>query len=773
MKILIEGYQYQEADVKHILQGFEPYTKNGKTKIDHVGYLFSKEIGDCIFFLPKVLMNEKNEILFHEDLTPEKILDLDVALQNEWVKKDDYEFLSQFSVWIFRAIREFYRLNPDSEILLSKSFSLLNSSEDEKDATLLDIILSLIRFNNENQDFFMFTIKNIHSGYNKINWNKTISHSAAVMQRKTPIYLDPVNKKKQINFDEELLIIFFSILAHVNGKYGFRAPINYNYELISEEMFENYLAGYGLIRLRQIKYKYFSDKALQLWNLCHTFFEAAEKINSSAQDCDYLIARNFNIVFESIIDELIGDDKTKIDASLKDQPDGKIVDHIFRYSSLINESDIYYIGDSKYYKIGGSLGGNSIYKQYTYAKNIIQFNIDWFFEDKQKNRTGDDRRAKVHYRDELTEGYNITPNFFISAEVRDSLSYADDVIKPRDNEKDKHQIFQFENRLFDRDTLWLSHYDINFLYIIALYARSNTFEKQQFKEKAKKVFKSKIAELINYQYEFSVLEPRMGYSLQRTIDINFKRLYGKVFRPYDDKDILILALQKGAVENQEVLDEIKPYFYIHQGYEIGKDVDETINTAQKVRTQFATYVLQDNFVDRFAAESEVKYGTIERIFNDSEVSRNSILKDCQLSTELVEQALPLEQEFVLVGFFNGDAHLKAILKNRLYYVRTGFRNGSLRLEPNAQFCKYLFLHNKDKYYLFKLTGDAPRLFTGKQLMEKNFPVRKPDETYIGYDLASSDPTTIENIDVQNAIIKGIGNRIADSYFTTLKELFGL
>ena len=773
MKILIEGYQYQEADVKHILQGFEPYTKNGKTNIDYVGYFFSKEIDDCIFFLPKVLMNEKNEILFHEDLTPEKILDLDVALQKEWVKKDDYDFLSQFSVWIFRAIKEFYRLNPDSEILLSKSFSLLDRSENEKDATLLDIILSLIRFNNENQDFFMFTIKNIHSGYNKINWNKTISQSAAVMQHKTPIYLDPVNKKKQINFDEELLIIFFSILAHVNGKYGFRTPINYNYELISESIFENYLAGYGLIRLRQIKYKYFSDKALQLWNLCYTFFEAAEKINSSAQDCDYLIARNFNIVFESIIDELIGDDKTKIDASLKDQPDGKIVDHIFRYSSLINENDIYYIGDSKYYKIGGSLGGNSIYKQYTYAKNIIQFNIDWFFEDKQNNRTGDDRRAKVHYRDELTEGYNITPNFFISAEVRDSLSYADDVIKPRDNEKDRHKIFQFENRLFDRDTLWLSHYNVNFLYIIALYARSNIFEKQSFKEKAQKEFKHKITELINSQYEFCVLEPRMGYSLQRAIDINFKRLYGKVFRPYDDRNILILALQKGAAENQEVMDEIKPYFYIHQGYEIGKDVDETLSTAQRVRTQFATYVQRENFVDRVAAEPEVKYGTVERIFNDSEVNRKSILDDSQLSAELVEQALPLEQETVLVGYYDGDAHFAEIRKNLLYYVRTGFRRGSIRIEADAKRCKYLFLHNKSKYYMFKLTGDAPRLFTGRQLMEKKFLVRKPDESYLGFDLASADPIEFDNIDIQNAIIRGIGNRTADSYFTTLKELFNL
>ena len=65
MKILIEGYQYQEADVKHILQGFEPYTKNGITKIDYVGYFFSKEIDDCIFFLHKVLMDECNTARHH------------------------------------------------------------------------------------------------------------------------------------------------------------------------------------------------------------------------------------------------------------------------------------------------------------------------------------------------------------------------------------------------------------------------------------------------------------------------------------------------------------------------------------------------------------------------------------------------------------------------------------------------------------------------------------------------------------------------------------
>lgn len=599
MKILIEGYPYQESDVKDILQGFEPYTKNRKTKIDHVGYFFSKEIGDCVFFLPKVLMDENNKVLFHDNLTPEAILDLDFALHKNLITEEDYKFLYNFSVWIFRAIKEYYRLNPNSEILLDKSFSLLDNSELQKDSTLLDIILSLIRFNNENQDFFMFAIKNIHSGYNKINWNKTISRSQAVVQRNSPIYLKAINKKKQINFDEELLIIFFSILSYINKKYGFSTPINYNYELIGDALFENYLAGYGLIRLCQIKYKYFSDKALKLWRLCYVFFEAAEKMNTSSQDCEYLIVRNFNIVFESIIDELIGDKKEQIDSSLKDQPDGKIVDHIYRYKSLVNSSDVYYIGDSKYYKIGGSLESNSIYKQYTYAKNVIQFNINWFYQGKKH----------LHYRDELTEGYNITPNFFISAEVRKELSYSDSDLKPHKDASGKEckykPSFQFKNRLFDRDTLWLAHYDINFLYIVALYARSNEYEKSLFKEKAKTEFKRKITELINAGYDFYLLRSR-GDNLQSVVDNYFKLLYGKIYRPNEENDILILALYKGAEENKEILEKIVSQFTIYTGYKLGQDISEFLSKAKLFKPK-VVYTITAS--ERNVADAEDAYKT--------------------------------------------------------------------------------------------------------------------------------------------------------------------
>ena len=43
--------------------------------------------------------------------------------------------------------------------------------------------------------------------------------------------------------------------------------------------------------------------------------------------------------------------------------------------------EVYYIGDSKYYKSGHPLTSESIYKQYTYARNVIQWNVNLFASD--------------------------------------------------------------------------------------------------------------------------------------------------------------------------------------------------------------------------------------------------------------------------------------------------------------------------------------------------------------------------------------------------------
>lgn len=84
----------------------------------------------------------------------------------------------------------------------------------------------------------------------------------------------------------------------------------------------------------------------------------------------------------------------------------------------------------------------------------------------------------------MTEGYNIIPNFFVSAKMDEDFSYTNDGIEKTDRKKNRHKQVQFNNRLFDRDTLLLFHYDVNFLFVLSLYARNNAGQKEHWKQKS-------------------------------------------------------------------------------------------------------------------------------------------------------------------------------------------------------------------------------------------------------------------------------------------------
>lgn len=75
--------------------------------------------------------------------------------------------------------------------------------------------------------------------------------------------------------------------------------------------------------------------------------------------------------------------------------------------------------------------------------------------------------------------------------------------------------------------------------------------------------------------------------------------------------------------------------------------------------------------------------------------------------------------------------------------------------------------------MFKLKEEGPRVFTGEQLMNMGFNVGKKGEVYLGFAIANPEPIAFTNIDIRKAILRGVGNRTADSYFATLKELFGI
>ena len=574
MFILIEEYRYDNEDIKRVISSlglnfFNDLT--GKVSLNYVGYYYEPKIDDCVFILPKVLLdstkNGEPEKVFGK-YNPEEIIDL----SHSPLKEHEKRFISELAVWIYRVLVVYKEKNPFSSIVLQECLYKQKQSNNIESSTYLDSILALFKFKKENQNFIFFNLRNIHSGFNKINWSKTITSTDPFIQNGCPIYLKPVNKKKQINFDEELLIIYYSILNYASKTYGFENKIDCNLELIEPSKFAHYLRGFGKNRLLQIKYKYFSDKSLLLWNLCFRFFCCTSSKCYNENKDEYLLVKDFNIIFEDIIDELIGD--KNVPAKLKDQSDGKRVDHLYKDASLIlnnsqDDKPVYYIGDSKYYKRNTEVGEESIYKQFTYAKNVIQWNVD-VFNNKELSEV-----SKL--RDDLTEGYNITPNFFISAKLNQSLDYQNSIQKSDKNKQEFHSV-HFDNRLYDRDTLLVYYYDVNFLFIISLYARNNLVQKEHWKKDIHQLFRKEIQNMLLEKFDFYVAEPFVPeVKADNFILEHFKLLNGKIYRPYENGKYFSVALKKESIqENNEILNLLSSFFNIvkidsNKGYSLDSD----------------------------------------------------------------------------------------------------------------------------------------------------------------------------------------------------------
>lgn len=598
MKLLIEEYQYNAKDVVDVLDGlFTLQDVDNKISVSYVGYYYnpSEKVRDCVFVLPKVLIDE-NGLVFGK-YEPASLIHLDKNEQEDEdkrLKPHERKFLYEFAVWIHRAIVVYNTANENNGIVLRRQIESDGSGAKKESNTLLDVILALIRFNKENRSFFTFILKNIHSGYNKINWNKTISGTTAVIQGEGPIYLNPVNKKRQINFDEELIVIFFSILHYVAERFGFRTEIPFGFKLVTGNQFERYINGFGTRRLRQIKYKYYSDIAVRLWDLCYAFFDKTYQIKMSTSQSEYLLVKSFHIVFEAIIDELIGDND--VPKGLQEQDDGKLVDHFYTYKGLISnreeENDVYYIGDSKYYKIGSDPKGEAIYKQYTYARNVIQWNLNLFLDEKSKD-SEKDRYKNIRLRDEITEGYNVIPNFFVSANINpETLSYDD---KTEEHKKQPPISRHFNNRLYDRDTLILSHYDVNFLYVLSLYARNNAAAKEAYKSSVKEKFRKSIQYILNKSFTFYAMEAHADVDSVKYLKEHFKDVVGKVFSPYQNDNIYSLALDMSYPESQELIDKLKEAFYVAE-CKLGEEPSSVI---QRAREQFGGVVRKVVYDGRF------------------------------------------------------------------------------------------------------------------------------------------------------------------------------
>lgn len=568
MKILFEEYAYDKDDVmafvpKHYLQSL----KNNKVCVPYVGYFYSREVDDSVFILPKVFIkiydkksyskNEKIEKAFGR-FDPKNLIDTNNK-DNPILGTQFYTHIYDLSVWIYRAIERYREREPLENNTERVEVLCVDSVNGNKSQTLINSVLDLVRFNKEHQSLFTFVAKLSTQGHNRISWQKTISKCSPYIQDAVPIYLKSITKTKIFNPDEELIVLFFSVMDYLHEKYHFHIVRNLNYSTFPREVVKMIETGKGSRYLRKIRHKYFKDELVKLWNLLYVFFKRAEDMKSNKITEDYLLVKVFDRVFEDMIDTLISDDTKIKDKKMVDQRDRKIVDHIYKYESLVRKDDIYYIGDSKYYKEGSNPGDEAVYKQFTYARNVIQRNMDLL-------KPKANKLYRDNYFDPLTEGYNVTPNFFIRGTVEDedySFGFRLEATK-LNGKHDVERMWHHKNRLFDRDSLLVLKYNISFLYVLSSYASSRTDE--NIRRKIRGTFRTHVMSQLDQDYRFFKLRVFDGVEKNAAIDKHFKLLIGKIFSTFDGRDekAVLMALERNTCDEviKEIYQKVKNEFEI-------------------------------------------------------------------------------------------------------------------------------------------------------------------------------------------------------------------
>lgn len=587
----------KEGRFKDLPNGF--VTRDGK--LDGVGYLFNgsrlggrdDKAGDrIVFVLPKVFLDSSAQ----NDAAKVSAFGQDVPYDKNFELNGDHkDFLANLSLWVCSSIGKYREAFPGDKSMEAPTAH--GFSTDKACPTLIDVKNAMERFYEENKSLFVFVSKNVHSGNNRIDWRRTMrktpflqgdSGSGAGMT--TPIYMELVNKKKVFDLDDRLIVLYFSAMNYIEETFGFKMPKSEFYAPMRVNEFRRLLGHRGIMELRRIKHKYFADKFLRLYNIMKAFFEWGGNFSACGFGSEYLLTSKYNSVFEHMIDKLVGDDLPAIQKK-KNLDDGKIIDHLYKENSLIfssGESDkIWHIGDSKYYSDPEDIRGQSIAKQFTYAKNIIQ---DFFSPDFVDGGRVEDVHCGVRYRDDLTEGYSVTPNFFIRGEVpaynqeqgkeqfgdsyfrnpgvgnyeliqevKESDTFDDGENKEKQNIREhlwKHRNRQFQNRLFDRDTLLLQVYNVNFLYVLKAFTAKSSSLRSEFKRTAREKFRRNFLTLLDEKYVFWAVYPRTD-SLDTFVTNKFRKLQGKMFRRDESDNFIILALEKGADKNPEILTDVK------------------------------------------------------------------------------------------------------------------------------------------------------------------------------------------------------------------------
>jgi hypothetical protein len=202
----------------------------------------------------------------------------------------------------------------------------------------------------------------------------------------------------------------------------------------------------------------------------------------------------------------------------------------------------------------------------------------------------------LRYRDKLTEGYNITPNFFIRGEVdTDNITYEETI----ESRKDAILLNRhFLNRLFDRDTLILKEYNINFLYVLSTYAIH--LESNSRRDRIRAMFRKDLTDSLEKSYNFYKVRPKQGYSIEQIVKNHFYEFVGRMYMSDEDDGCIWVALEK----NEEYLNN-RDYPKISAFYADSIVSKVYLNTSEEERETIA--YMENDYAPLMAADKVVDY----------------------------------------------------------------------------------------------------------------------------------------------------------------------
>ena len=276
--------------------------------------------------------------------------------------------------------------------------------------------------------------------------------------------------------------------------------------------------------------------------------------------------------------------------------------------------------------------------------------------------------------DEVTEGYNIIPNFFISGFVSDSLNYNDpglDFSALDDDIKNPQECYFFWDRLFDRNTFFTLHYDVNFLYVMKMYAQNKTSAKEAWKIEVRHKFRKKMLEIINKNFNFyQVIIPTN--TIESFVEKHFRKIIGKVFSftDADGNEVLLYAERKDQDKGK------------------GKSFEYDENTCTH-------------------EENGILYIPTNEGFDQYKV----------IKVELGENKYR-NSNYAIVGYIKSDAQYNWIMENGIYNIPTTLRGKYQKLDNGMQLPSFLILRNeKLENFVFDVVG-KPIVKTKKEELPK-------------------------------------------------------